>query len=202
VCVGSPVPGAEVLVSALDADGAATGAPSAAPGVLGEVLVQAGHLKERYDRLWLTDLAAERDTPPGRWHRTGDVGHLDAQGRLWIEGRLGHVLRTVDGPLAPVGPEQRVERVAQVRRAAVVGVGPAGLQQAVAVVETVPGARRPGLAPEALTAAVRAASSVALAAVLVVPRMPTDVRHNSKIDRACLAAWADGVLAGGRVGRP
>ncbi|MFF2267209.1 alpha/beta fold hydrolase [Cellulosimicrobium cellulans] len=202
VCVGRPVPGAEVLVSALDDDGAASGTPSAAPGVLGEVLVRAGHLKERYDRLWLTDLAAERGTPPGRWHRTGDVGHLDAQGRLWIEGRLGHVLRTADGPLAPVGPEQHVERVEQVRRAAVVGVGPSGLQQAVAVVETVPGVRRPGLAPEALTAAVRAASPVALAAVLVVPRMPTDVRHNSKIDRARLAAWADGVLAGGRVGQP
>lgn len=202
VCVGRPVPGAEVLVSALDDDGAATGMPSAAPGVLGEVLVQAGHLKERYDRLWLTDQAAEHDTPPGRWHRTGDVGHLDAQGRLWIEGRLGHVLRTADGPLAPVGPEQHVERVAQVRRAAVVGVGPAGLQQAAAVVETEPGVRRPGLAPEALTAAVRAASPVALAAVLVVPRMPTDVRHNSKIDRTRLAAWADGVLAGGRVGQP
>ncbi|WP_313662980.1 alpha/beta fold hydrolase [Cellulosimicrobium cellulans] len=202
VCVGRPVPGAEVLVSALDDDGAATGTPSAAPGVLGEVLVRAGHLKERYDRLWLTDLAAERGTPPGRWHRTGDVGHLDTQGRLWIEGRLGHVLRTADGPLAPVGPEQHVERVAQVRRAAVVGVGPAGLQQAVAVVETEPGVRRPGLAPETLTAAVRAASPVALAAVLVVPRMPTDVRHNSKIDRTRLAAWADGVLAGGRVGQP
>jgi len=28
------------------------------------------------------------------------------------------------------------------------------------------------------------------------------VRHNSKIDRTRLAAWADGVLAGGRVGQP
>ncbi|MGF0114983.1 alpha/beta fold hydrolase [Promicromonospora sp. Marseille-Q5078] len=202
VCVGRPVGGGEVLVSALDDDGAATGEPSAAPGVLGEVLVRAGHLKERYDRLWLTDLAAERDTPPGRWHRTGDVGHLDDRGRLWIEGRLAHVLRTADGPLAPVGPEQHVERVPQVRRAAVVGVGPAGVHQPVAVVETVAGARRPGLAPDALAAAARAASPVPLAAVLVVPRMPTDVRHNSKIDRARLATWADRVLTGGRVGAP
>ena len=31
------------------------------------------------------------------WHRTGDVGHLDAEGRLWIEGRLAHVLVTPDG---------------------------------------------------------------------------------------------------------
>src|SRR5690606_33180905 len=64
VCVGRPVGGGEVLISALDDDGAATNEPAVTPGVLGEVLVRAGHLKERYDRLWLTDLAAERDTPP------------------------------------------------------------------------------------------------------------------------------------------
>ncbi|MCA5891809.1 alpha/beta fold hydrolase [Isoptericola sp. NEAU-Y5] len=202
VCVGVPLPGVEVLVSALDAGGAATGEPGRAPGVLGEVLVRAPHLKQRYDRLWLTDRAAERDTPPGRWHRTGDVGHLDDAGRLWIEGRLAHVLTTADGPLAPVGPEQHAERVAQVRRAAVVGVGPAGVQHAVAVVETLPATRRPGLAPARLAAAVRGACPVPLVAVLVAPRMPTDVRHNSKIDRARLAAWADGILTGGRVGAP
>lgn len=211
VCVGRPIvddAAGGVTISALDADGAATGAPSSAevPGVLGEVLVRAPHLKERYDRLWLTDVAAERDTPPGHWHRTGDVGHLDAEGRLWIEGRLSHVLTTADGPLAPVGPEQSIERAPGVRRAAVVGVGPAGVQQAVAVVEPPADAgrrdRRAGLAPQELDAAVRASSSVALAAVLVVPQMPTDVRHNSKIDRARLARWADGVLAGGRVSAP
>lgn len=204
VCVGRPVGPGRVLVSALDADGAATGAPADAPGVLGEVLISAPHLKQHYDRLWLTDRAAERDVPEGRWHRTGDVGHLDAEGRLWIEGRLAHVLVTVDGPLAPVGPEQHVERVPGVRRAAVVGVGPAGVQQAVAVVE--PPAdqapRRAGLAPAGLAEAVRAASPVPLAAVLVAPRMPTDVRHNSKIDRTRLARWAERVLSGGKVGAP
>ncbi len=203
VCVGRPVGGGEVLISALDDDGAATGAPDAAPGVLGEVVVRAPHLKERYDRLWLTDVAAERDTPPGHWHRTGDVGHLDVEVRLWIEGRLAHVITTPDGPLAPVGPEQHVERVPQVRRAAVVGVGPAGVQQPVVVVEPVPGSReRPGLASAELAAAVRGACPVLPAAVLVVRQMPTDVRHNSKIDRTRLAVWADGVLAGGRVGSP
>lgn len=205
VCVGRPVGGGEILISALDDAGAATGTPGAVPGVLGEVVVRAPHLKERYDRLWLTDVAAERDTPPGHWHRTGDVGHLDGEGRLWIEGRLAHVLTTPDGPLAPVGPEQHVERVPQVRRAAVVGVGPAGVQQPVVVVEPVGGRsalRRPRLAPHGLAAAVREACPVPVAAVLEVPEMPTDVRHNSKIDRGRLAAWADRVLAGGRLGNP
>ncbi|WP_404313570.1 alpha/beta fold hydrolase [Agrococcus terreus] len=211
VCVGRPIDGNRILISALDADGRAVGAPSAAPGVLGEVVIAAPHLKRGYDRLWLTDREAVRGTEgldsgtpeqPVRWHRTGDVGHLDAEGRLWIEGRLPHVLVTADGPLAPVGTEQDVEAVDAVRRAAVVGVGPHGLRQAVAVVESVPAARRPGLADAGLAAAVRASTTQPLAAVLVVPSLPTDVRHNSKIDRVRLSAWAERTLAGRTPGAP
>jgi hypothetical protein len=43
---------------------------------------------------------------------------------------------------------------------------------------------------------------VDIAAVLVVPSVPVDKRHNSKIDRTRIAAWAGKVLAGGRMGRP
>ena len=88
------------------------------------------------------------------------------------------------------------------RRAAVVGVGPHGLKQAVAVVETQPAATASGLASPEVTAAVRAATAQPLAAVLAVPQLPTDVRHNSKIDRSRLAVWAERALAGSRVGRP
>ena len=143
------------------------------------------------------------DAPAGtRWHRTGDVGHLDAEGRLWIEGRVPHVLVTPDGPLAPVGTEQQVERVDGVRRAALAGVGPRGVQQAVAVIETQPAASAPGLADPELAAAVRASTEQPLAAVLVVPAMPTDVRHNSKIDRTRLSRWAERMLSGERPSAP
>ena len=60
---------------------------------------------------------------PG-WHATGDVGHLDGDGRLWIGGRLVHVIATAAGPLAPVRLEQAIEEVDGVASAAVVGVGP------------------------------------------------------------------------------
>ena len=88
------------------------------------------------------------------------------------------------------------------RRAAVVGVGPHGLRQAVAVVETMPPTARPGLAEPGLTRAVRESVGIPLVAVLAVPRLPTDIRHNSKIDRTRLSAWAERVLAGGRLGAP
>ena len=194
VCVGRPVSGARVAISALSPDGEATGEPGTEPDVTGEVLVSAPHVKERYDALWLTQDASARN--PG-WHRTGDVGHLDADGLLWIEGRLAHVLVTASGVVTPVGPEHRAQTVEGVRGAAVVGVGPRGTQQVVVVVETEEPS--PLVADPAMSTAVRdALAPIGVAAVLVAPRLPTDVRHNSKVDRTRVAAWAEKVLAGHR----
>lgn len=202
ICVGVPATGVRVRIAPLDDDGAPTGAPTDAAGVTGEVVVAAPHVRDHYDRLWRTDRVSRAGVDDPRGHRTGDVGHLDAEGRLWIEGRLQHVVTTAEGVVTPVGPEQRIERVAGVGRVGIAGTGPRGTQQVVAVVETVPAARRPGLAPAALADAVRAAAGVPVAAVLVVPVLPTDVRHNSKVDRARLSRWATTVLGGGRMVRP
>ncbi|WP_150952258.1 alpha/beta fold hydrolase [Microbacterium testaceum] len=193
VCVGRPLGTGQVRISAIDAAGRASGEPSKEPGITGEVVISAPHLKRGYFRLYLTDREARRGLPD-RWHRTGDVGHLDDDGRLWIEGRLPHVITTADGPVTPVGIEQDVEAVPAIERAAAVGVGPVGGQVVVAVVEA--GVRRPGLASPDLTEQVRRATTQRLAAVLAVPSLPTDIRHNSKIDRSRLAAWAERVLAG------
>lgn len=198
VCVGRPLPGVVVGISAFDDTGGVEAEPTTDPGVSGEVLVRAPHVKDRYDQLWATERQSSRTTG---WHRTGDVGHLDDDGRLWVEGRLVHVVRTAAGPVTPVGPEQRSERVDGVSMAAVVGVGPVGTQQVVAVI--VPsGDSRPGLAGPELAGAVRSAAGVPVAAVLVAPDLPVDIRHASKIDRARVARWAARVLEGARVGRP
>ncbi|MFM2721356.1 alpha/beta fold hydrolase [Microbacterium mcarthurae (nom. nud.)] len=204
VCVGTPIGQGGVRISALDSEGRATGAPTTQAGITGEVVISAPHLKRGYFRLFLTDREARRDLDAfeGRWHRTGDVGHLDADGRLWIEGRLPHVITTADGPVTPVGVEQDLEAVPGVVRAAAVGVGPVGRQVVVAVVEREPGVRRAAVASPGLTEVARAATAQTLAAVLVVPTLPTDIRHNSKIDRSRLAAWAERMLAGERPTAP
>ena len=204
VCVGTPIGRGRVRISAVDAEGRATGAPTTDAGITGEVVISAPHLKRGYFRLFLTDREATRDLGDlrGRWHRTGDVGHLDAAGRLWIEGRLPHVITTAEGPVTPVGIEQDVEAVPGVVRAAAVGVGPVGRQVVVVVIERDPGVRRAGVASAGLTEVVRGATDQKIAAVLAVPTLPTDIRHNSKIDRTRLAAWAARVLAGERPTAP
>ena len=201
VLVGAPVPGARLALAPLDDAGRPTGALTGAAGTTGEILVSAPHTKDRYDQLW--DVQRASASEPG-WHRTGDVGHLDERGRLWVEGRLAHAVVTDTGVVTPVGVEQRVQALPVVARAALVGVGPAGTQRCVVVLEVRGGSSRedavpvpPGLAPLGLSAQVRAAAApVDVAAVLVVGALPTDVRHRSKIDRARVGTWADGVLAG------
>lgn len=203
VCVGTPAATTRVRISALDGTGVAVGVLSEAAGVTGEIVVSAPHVKDHYDKLWLTDLAATREVVAGeRWHRTGDVGHLDAAGRLWVEGRLPHVITTATGVVTPVGPEIAASALADVGRAAAVAVGPAGNQQIVIVVETIPPAAKVGLAEPALAEDVRMVAGHPVAAVLVVPHLPTDIRHNSKIDRTRLSGWANGILTGARLTQP
>lgn len=222
VCVGFAVYGAAVAIAPLLQDGSVASELTHEPGVTGEILVSAPHVKDRYDTLWVTE--EQSISTPG-WHHTGDVGHLDASGRLWVEGRLAHVLLTSQGVLTPVAAEQSAESLPEVRRAALVAVGPAGTAAPVLVIEAsantaalearqsasvfkralldrVPG-RFPiaeGVAPFELSQLVRQKvaedTGVELAAVLVVHEHPTDIRHNSKIDRPALGEWASKVLAG------
>ncbi len=202
VCVGRPRDGVEVQVSAIDDRGRAVGDLTGVPGVVGEIALRAAHVKDGYDRLWLTE---HRSSLPGGWHRSGDVGMLDDDGWLWVGGRLEHVITTPSGPVTPVAIELAAETVDGVRRAAAVGVGPEARQHVVVVIEPDDPPRRPRLAALALADAIRAAVGAAgrpePVAVLVAPRLPVDRRHNSKIDRRRVASWAGGVLAGGRMAR-
>jgi olefin beta-lactone synthetase len=204
VCVGRPVPDVEISISPLSPSGVADGPLTSSPGVPGEVCVRGPHVKDRYDGLWATERAAGRD--PG-WHRTGDVGHLDGDGRLWIEGRLLHVVTTAGGPVTPVGPERRIEQLDAVSAAAIVGVGPVGAQVVVAVVVPAarrrrrplparPGAERLSVAPTQLAQEVRRSSGIDVAAVLVATTLPVDIRHQSKVDRTALSRRATRVLSG------
>lgn len=196
VCVGAPLAGVRLAVAPLDAGGGPGPELTTTPDVTGEIWASAPHQRDRYDTRWLLDRAAAEH--PG-WHRTGDVGRLDQQGRLWVQGRLVHVVTTADGPVTPVGVEVRVQRALPGRPlVAAVGVGPSGTQQVVVVVQDRAAPQRGTLATTATQDAVRAVAGHPVAAVLLTPRLPVDIRHNSKIDRVAVARWAARVLGENR----
>ena len=203
VCVGMPVDSVELLIDPLDELGVPTGLPTSEPGLLGEVWVRAAHQRLGYDRLWHTTHLA---SPADGTHATGDIGTIDADGRLWIGGRTSHVIRTATGPVAPTPIERAVDMLDGIRRSAAVGVGPAGAQVVVVIAETSDAGRRPRQSSldriDRIRAAVAEATGLDVAACLEVPSLPVDRRHNSKIDRTRLADWATGVLEGGSVRNP
>ncbi len=188
VCVGRPLAGVELRIE-----------PLAGSGESGEIVVSAPWLSAGYDGLWATtDQARTVDERGVEWHRTGDVGHLDAEGRLWVEGRMAHVVDTAGGPVTPVPLEVSVALATELR-CAIAGVGPPGCRQVVVVVER---EGKAGLAGTDVDRSVREAlTPQPVAAVLTVPKLPVDRRHNSKIDRTRLGRWAEAVLAGGSAPR-
>lgn len=196
VCVGKPVIGAEVLIASLR-NGEQI--EQCTPGETGEVLVLAPWVSSGYDRLWLTEQRARPvvlvDNQEHVWHRTGDVGHIDMSGHLWIEGRVVHLIHTSEGTITPVPLEIAVEALPAVIRAAAVAVGPIGVQQVVIVVETNENSEGP--ASRELAAEVRRVVAPQLiAAVYTSKQLPVDIRHNSKIDRTALGLSMEQLLSG------
>jgi acyl-CoA synthetase (AMP-forming)/AMP-acid ligase II len=194
VCVGHPVSNAHILIASINQ---VEPVEEQRIGDTGEVLVRAPWVSSGYDCLWLTEQRARPVVTTGGqehvWHRTGDVGHVDVDGNLWIEGRVVHLIHGTSGSISPVPLEIAVETLPNVRRAAAVSIGPIGIQQVVIVVE----GKGDGPADAELSVAVRAAVAPQLiAAVYTTKQLPVDIRHNSKIDRTALGLTMSRILSG------
>jgi long-subunit acyl-CoA synthetase (AMP-forming) len=159
-------------------------------GAWGEILISAPWMFDGYDAKWSADSTTTIYREGVRFHRTGDVGYL-CDGNLFQLGRAQHVLRTACGPLASVAVEEPVADALR-RPVAAVAVGPPG-SSVVALVISDQGKLR--LAPASFAKAARAATPHQIAAVLV-GRLPTDRRHQSKVDRTGLAESVSRFLAG------
>jgi acyl-CoA synthetase (AMP-forming)/AMP-acid ligase II len=200
-CLGPPLPGTEVRVIAVSDDPIERWSEDLVvpPGTIGEITVAAPTVSDPYlDDPEATALARIGDGDR-IWHRMGDVGRFDEQGRLWFAGRKSERVRTVGGDLYTDQVEPVFAAVPGVRRTALVGVGPAGAQRAVLVVECESGSRdNARVKADILDVAARHPHTAELREVLFHPGFPVDARHNSKIRRHELALWASRRVRAGR----
>ncbi len=150
-------------------------------GEVGEVVVRGGHVLRAYVDNPQADAETKIKAPDGGvWHRTGDMGRWDEQGRLWLVGRLKDRVR-IDGKLVdPFTLEVVIDEVVGVRRSAVIE-HENGVE---AVLELWPDAED----AEARVQAVLADAGYELS-VIAVDEIPMDPRHNSKIDRVKLRRY-------------
>ncbi len=166
-------------------------------GQIGELMVTGDVVTTRY--VTRTDQNAFHKVKDGDriWHRMGDVGYLDDQDRFWYCGRKSHRVRTESGPLFTEPCEAVFNTHPHIYRSALVGIGPAKEQTPVIIVEPWPEYRpRDSTALHQMTIELLELGSsnpvtASIQRILVHPgRLPTDIRHNSKIFREQLAPWA------------
>ena len=144
-----------------------------------------------------TALAKIRETLPDGSarivHRMGDLGWFDDTGRLWFCGRKTQRVEAPDGPLYTEQVEPVFNAHPEVKRTALVGLGPRGAQRPVLCVELeagVPEAARERIEAELLNRGGHYPHSARVTRLLFHPRFPVDIRHNAKIGREALSAWA------------
>jgi len=130
--------------------------------------VNAGYLDPAHD--------AENKIKEGNtvWHRTGDAGTFDDEGRLWLWGRVGTTVMIDGTPTYPFAIEVAAQQWNGVQRSALV----THLDAAALVIAGDPKNENDWK---------QKARDLGIKQVIHVMQMPMDKRHASKVDRKALA---------------
>ena len=200
-CVGRPVPPNEVRLIRVDDVAIDTWSEDlmVKGGLVGEITVAGPTATDTYfNRDAATRIAKIRETMADGStrivHRMGDLGYYDGEGRLWFCGRKTQRVVTADTTLCTEQIEPVFNTHGDVRRTALVGLGSFGAQRAVLCVEL-----RAGVAPsewprieeELRHLGEGFVHTAKVETFLHYPKaFPVDIRHNAKIGREKLAAWA------------
>jgi acyl-CoA synthetase (AMP-forming)/AMP-acid ligase II len=197
-CVGQSIEGAEVEIIRISDEPIEEWSPMlrVAQGEIGEIVVRGPSVTREYFGLpAATRLAAILDGDT-TWHRMGDVGYRDHDGRVWYAGRKSQRVVTALGTLFTDCWEGVFNEHPHVARSALVGIGPPGAQTPVIIVEPKPGryphpGRARGFIQELAERPNRQSTSDNRQFRFLFRRsLPVDVRHNAKINREQLAVWA------------
>ena len=158
--------------------------------VIGEIVVSGDTVSREYLRRPEATATSKIHEGDRVWHRMGDMGYLDAAGHLYFCGRKAHVVSTPDRTFHSVPVENVFNRHPQVRRSALIEVagGPA-LAIEPASWPLTPQARQT-LAAELRAVGVGDPVTAAIQRFYFHQSFPVDARHNAKIFRDRLGAWA------------
>ena len=153
-----------------------------AEGEIGEIVVHGPHVLSGYANPARN--AGNKIEVDGRiWHRTGDAGYFDQNGRLWLVGRCDAVINDDHGVVYPFQVEYAMSGTPGVRRSAL----RARNGRRVLVLET------SGRRFEANCAnAARCVARHGIDHIVTIRRIPMDKRHDAKIDYPALYRLLDG----------
>ncbi|MFH2000156.1 MAG: fatty acid CoA ligase family protein [Planctomycetota bacterium] len=202
VCVGRPIQEAEVAIIPIHDEPIERWSPAlkVPDGEIGEIAVKGPMVSRTYFRRDRATSLAKIPDPDGGgfYHRMGDVGYFDSQGRLWMCGRKTHRVDLGEETLFTLPCERVFNVMPEVRRTALVPCKVKGFTCPVLCVELNPGESdheriRDGL----LEMGAANEKTRKIKTILFHPGFPVDIRHNAKIFREKLALWAQKKLDSG-----
>lgn len=115
--VGKLVPNMQVKYMTLDDDGSPP--RELRLGDTGEIYLRGPNIFQRYHN---NPEATDQALTAGGWFRTGDIGHQDAKGNLFITGRAKDLIKYKGFQIAPAELEQILQSHGAVADVAVVGI--------------------------------------------------------------------------------
>ena len=200
ICVGRPLPGIELKIIRISDEviPAWDEALVLPPREIGEIVAKGPVVTREYFRREDQTVLAKIRDGDSVWHRMGDVGYLDENGRLWFCARKNHRVITAKKIMFTMPCEAIFNRHPDVFRSALVGLGPRTNRRPVIIIEPNTGRMPAGseaarrFAQELLDLGSQNELTRDIKDVLFHPSFPVDFRHNAKIIREQLALWAEG----------
>ncbi|MBT9588500.1 AMP-binding protein [bacterium] len=197
-CIGLPVAGAQVRILRCTDEPVSEWNEELMMGVgeVGEIVVSAEQVTWAYHQDAAATQASKIIQGERVWHRMGDLGYLDGQGRLWIVGRKSHRVQGKEHVYYPVCAEGMANPHPDVLRSALVGLGQPGEQKPALILQLVKPklmrdmAERNRIAREVRQRLGEHPVYGEVKQILFHKDFPVDPRHNAKIDREALAVWA------------
>jgi len=196
VCIGFPVPSIQLEIIQINDQEISTWRDElkVTEGEIGEIVVKGPQVTQSYfNRAESTRLAKIMLPDEGFFHRMGDLGYRDEQGRIWFCGRKAHRVVTSLETLFTIPCEAIFNTHAQVFRTALVGIGKVDEKQPVICVELenqLDQEEQNSLIVELKNIAQSHEMTKNIHQFLLHPGFPVDIRHNAKIFREKLALWA------------
>lgn len=199
ICVGRPVAGTDIKIIQISDSPITEWSESLSlpQGSIGEICVKGEQVSRSYFMQWDATAQAKiwLENRGPCFHRMGDLGYFDEQGRLWFCGRKSHRV-TCQGQhnIYTIPGESIINSHAAVERSAIVGVGAGKNRRPVLCLQpkrTLDHPQQAQVKGEIEELCRQYPETVDIKDILFHKDFPVDVRHNSKIFRESLSKWAE-----------
>lgn len=196
MCVGNPVKGIDAKIIKISDNPIVNWSEDLVveDGEIGEIVVRGEQVTQSYFERPRDDALGKIPAGGTIWHRMGDLGWQDKNGRIWFCGRKSHRVITKDKILFTVPCEAIFNNHENVFRSALVGIGDKNNQTPVICIELESGRKgksKKQIKSELLGLAKDNVLTESIQLIVFHRAFPVDIRHNSKIFREKLATWAE-----------